>query len=181
MTDLYRDDVSIDEYLVRASDKTAALFELAARLGALAGGFGLGGQSLMASYGAHVGLAFQLADDLRDIVGGPGLGRERGTDIREGVYTLPVLIALTERRRGHEHLRRAMHQARLDRDQATVDGCCEILMTNGSVATAARVMWRNVEMARVAAEEMVGTLRVSLATFVEGVAYGLDDVLEGPV
>jgi geranylgeranyl pyrophosphate synthase len=134
MTDLYREDVSVDEYLERAADKTGALFELAARLGGIAGGFDLTEQEILADCGQRIGLAFQLVDDVRDVVGGATLGRERGTDIREGVYTPPVLLTLSERRPGWERLRTAMRHARLHRDQVSVDTCCEIVTDNGGLA-----------------------------------------------
>src|SRR6185436_18661481 len=124
MCDLYREDVSVEEYLARSSDKTAALFELSARLGAFGGGFGESEQDALSQYGAAVGLAFQLADDVRDMVGGEALGRERGTDVREGVYTLPILLTLAQGLDGAEALRRAIRSVRLRRDQATIERCC---------------------------------------------------------
>ncbi len=49
----------------------------------------------MAGYGERLGVAFQLADDLIDIASEAGQsGKTPGTDLREGVPTLPVLLAL---------------------------------------------------------------------------------------
>jgi geranylgeranyl pyrophosphate synthase len=180
MTDLYRDDISIDEYLRRADDKTAALFELAARLGAAGGGFDDREQSLLAAYGARIGLAFQLADDLRDVVGGPALGRERGTDIREGVYTLPVILTLAERRAGWRNLRRAMRIVRLHRDQAAVDACCEMVTANGGLRAAAGIMRCHLQAALETAHQLPGRLRPVLCAFAGKVAYGLDGTGEAP-
>jgi len=49
----------------------------------------------LGAFGESLGLAFQLSDDIMDITSTQGeLGKEPGTDLREGVYTLPVLHAL---------------------------------------------------------------------------------------
>jgi geranylgeranyl pyrophosphate synthase len=178
MTDLYQEDVPIGEHLERVSDKTAALFELAARLGAVGGGYDEAQQEALASYGTQVGLAFQLADDLRDIIGGPTLGRERGTDIREGVYTLPVLLTLAERRSGWDRLRRMMRSARSCKNQATVDACCEIVLVNGAVSAAAGVMRDRLEEAVSTAERLPSRLRPVLRALAKRVEHGLDHVLE---
>lgn len=48
----------------------------------------------MITFGEQLGLAFQIVDDLLDFVGDPEvIGKLPGTDLREGVFTLPVLIA----------------------------------------------------------------------------------------
>lgn len=74
--------------------KTAALFEAAARVGALAADAPAARVEALAEYGDALGVAFQLVDDLLDF-GGPGvaLGKEAGEDLREGKATLPVLLA----------------------------------------------------------------------------------------
>jgi heptaprenyl diphosphate synthase len=62
----------------------------------------LGGLSLvqidaLASYGQALGIAFQMSDDIMDLVGKPGLmGKGIGTDLVEGTVTLPVIFALAE-------------------------------------------------------------------------------------
>jgi geranylgeranyl pyrophosphate synthase len=51
-------------------------------------------RSAVVEYGANLGLAFQIVDDLLDLVGDPSItGKEPGTDLREGVFTAPVLFA----------------------------------------------------------------------------------------
>jgi heptaprenyl diphosphate synthase len=177
MTDLYREDVSVEEYLSRASDKTGALFELAARLGAVAGGCDSEAQAVLAAFGAHVGVAFQIADDLRDVIGGPALGREAGTDIREGVYTLPILIALIERRHGWERLRRAIRRARREKDGVAIASCREILTSNGALEAATAVLRQRIDAAKAIARVMGGDLGPSLTAFAADVAYGLDGVI----
>jgi heptaprenyl diphosphate synthase len=52
---------------------------------------------VLEEFGEALGLAFQLSDDIMDVVSTEAeLGKEPGVDMKEGVYTLPVLHALTE-------------------------------------------------------------------------------------
>jgi len=83
----------IDYYLGVLADKTGVLVAAAARLGAMFGGCPPSTVDIMGRYGEQLGIAFQLADDLLDISSVSGeSGKEPGTDLREGVATLPVLL-----------------------------------------------------------------------------------------
>jgi geranylgeranyl pyrophosphate synthase len=181
MSDLYRDDVSADEYISRASDKTAALFELSARLGAIGGGFGDVEQEVVAEYGATIGLAFQLADDLRDLIGGAALGRERGTDVREGVYTLPLILTLSLGLDGADELRRLMRSVRMRREQQTIDRCCDIVTSNGGMRAAVAVMRGYVERAVMLAHRMPTSLARVLSTLAIKVTSGVSAPSQTPV
>ncbi|MEM7494177.1 MAG: polyprenyl synthetase family protein [Pseudomonadota bacterium] len=94
-----RKDLPTEEYLAIIEAKTAALFEAAARAGALSGGEDGGKYAdALASYGKNLGLAFQIVDDALDYGGTTAvIGKAVGDDFREGKTTLPVIIA---RRRG---------------------------------------------------------------------------------
>jgi geranylgeranyl pyrophosphate synthase len=86
-----------DAYLARCRRKTAALFAGACRLGALVGGASPDVQDRLARFGECVGLAFQIFDDILDLAGAPSAtGKRRGTDLREGTMTLPVILALRQ-------------------------------------------------------------------------------------
>lgn len=91
-----RDDVSVTECLDMAADKTAALMACACSIGAIYIG---GPASLamgLAAFGAYVGLAFQLTDDLLGIWGTPELtGKPVRSDLRARKKSLPVVAALT--------------------------------------------------------------------------------------
>ena len=93
--DAYAADVAVERYLHRCELKTAALFEAACRLGALAapGGSGMLAQALGA-FARGIGLAFQMLDDVLD-VSGPveRTGKARGTDLLDGTVTLPFILA----------------------------------------------------------------------------------------
>ncbi len=85
----------VDYYLAVLADKTGVLIATAARYGAMFGGCDPQTIEIMRVYGEHLGMAFQLADDLIDISSdAEQTGKTPGTDLREGKRTLPVLHAL---------------------------------------------------------------------------------------
>lgn len=91
---LGRTDLPVPEYMAIVEAKTAALFEAAARAGALTAGVGAETASAMGDYGRRLGRAFQLVDDLLDYGGLTAvIGKSVGDDFREGKLTLPVLFA----------------------------------------------------------------------------------------
>lgn len=84
-----------DHYLGVVGDKTASLIATSCRLGALLAGCPPAEVEAAARYGFHLGVAFQLSDDVIDITSEHDeSGKLPGTDLREGVRTLPVLYAL---------------------------------------------------------------------------------------
>ena len=86
---------AIDHYLRVLSDKTGSLIATSARFGALLSGAPGPAVEQLTRFGEVFGLAFQLADDVLDIAGDPEQsGKLPGTDLREGVATLPTLYAL---------------------------------------------------------------------------------------
>jgi octaprenyl-diphosphate synthase len=89
-----------DEYLAVVRAKTAALFAAACEIGPAVQGAGKAEQAACRSYGANLGIAFQLVDDALDYGGhGASMGKNTGDDFREGKITLPVVLAF---RRGQE-------------------------------------------------------------------------------
>jgi octaprenyl-diphosphate synthase len=83
-----------DEYLDVIRAKTAVLFSAAAEVGAVVAGAERSVRSAFRSYGANLGIAFQLIDDALDYGGqAPALGKDVGDDFREGKVTLPVVLA----------------------------------------------------------------------------------------
>lgn len=82
------------QYVETIKRKTAALFRASCELGAATSGADPTMHGRLADYGENLGLAFQMVDDLLDFVGDPVVtGKVPGTDLKEGVFTLPVLIA----------------------------------------------------------------------------------------
>jgi heptaprenyl diphosphate synthase len=86
----------LQHYLRVVADKTGALISTSARYGAMMSGAGERVEALLTEFGERIGSAFQLSDDVIDIASETGeSGKTAGTDLREGVPTLPVLIART--------------------------------------------------------------------------------------
>ena len=92
LTLLKRPEVSEDDYLDLIYRKTAALFSACLRLGALVGGTDEVAETRLGSCGTHLGLAFQLIDDVLDFTSSEErLGKPVGNDVREGKVTLPLI------------------------------------------------------------------------------------------
>jgi len=84
----------VAHHLQVLADKTASLISTSARLGALMAGADRAVVETLAAYGEVIGVAFQLSDDLIDVLSESGQsGKTPGTDLREGIATLPVLLA----------------------------------------------------------------------------------------
>jgi heptaprenyl diphosphate synthase len=87
------DDDPVDHYLRVLADKTGSLIATSARFGAMFAGCAPEVLDVVAAYGERVGVAFQLADDVIDLASDEATsGKTPGTDLREHVPTLPVLL-----------------------------------------------------------------------------------------
>jgi len=94
----FRIDRSRQAYEACIAGKTASLVAASAHIGALAAGMGPTETKALADYGHAFGMAFQVRDDVLDIVGTEEkLGKPAGNDLMEGVYTLPVIFALADK------------------------------------------------------------------------------------
>ena len=83
------------EYVEVIRRKTAVLFETACRVSAVLADAPEERELALAAYGRHLGMAFQIADDLFDYTAAtPELGKEIGADLREGKLTMPLIHAL---------------------------------------------------------------------------------------
>jgi len=93
------DDDPVAHHLEVVSGKTGSLIATSARYGALFGGASAEVVDALTRYGEIVGTAFQLSDDILDIASDSDeSGKTPGTDLREGVPTLPVMLARTAAR-----------------------------------------------------------------------------------
>jgi heptaprenyl diphosphate synthase len=94
----YQTDRAPEAYLEVIEHKTARLFASAAYLGARVGGADMEIARKLEQYAISFGITFQLVDDLLDFLGDERkIGKPVGTDLKEGVYTLPLLHAMGER------------------------------------------------------------------------------------
>ena len=94
---MHAGDAALDEgaYFAVIERKTAKLFEAAGRLGAVLGDAGSECEGALAQYGKHLGIAFQIMDDVLDYSGEAGeIGKNLGDDLADGKMTLPLIRAL---------------------------------------------------------------------------------------
>jgi heptaprenyl diphosphate synthase len=85
-------DDPVEHYLAVVADKTGSLIATSGRFGAMLSGADDGVVDVMTRFGERIGTAFQLSDDILDVTSeGTESGKVPGTDLREGVPTLPVL------------------------------------------------------------------------------------------
>ncbi len=85
----------VEHYLQVVAEKTGSLIATSGRLGALLSGGDPATVDVLSRYGATIGVAFQLSDDLLDVTSeSDQSGKTPGTDLREGIQTLPMLYAL---------------------------------------------------------------------------------------
>jgi heptaprenyl diphosphate synthase len=94
---------SQDAYRDAITGKTAALMSTSCRIGALTGGLARGHVEALTSFGRYFGMIFQVRDDILDVICTEAeLGKPAGQDLAEGIYTLPVLLALADPEVGPE-------------------------------------------------------------------------------
>jgi geranylgeranyl pyrophosphate synthase len=129
--DAWKLQTTRERYLRRCDLKTARLFRAACELGALAGG---GNVALLGEFGEHIGLAFQILDDVLD-VSGPAerTGKHRGTDLLDGTVTLPLILA---RERDPEL---AQLDLRAVRTPEQAEGVCDAIAATGALEAAREV------------------------------------------
>jgi geranylgeranyl pyrophosphate synthase len=102
VNDILSEHLAPDVNLVREihRGKTARLFETAGRLGAICGGATEAQSSAAAAFGHHLGLAFQIADDILDVTGSAAeMGKAVAKDAEAGKQTYPAAVGLEESRR----------------------------------------------------------------------------------
>jgi len=102
-------DLTEDQYMTVIHNKTAMLFEAASHTGALLASASEEQELGLKDYGKHLGLAFQLVDDVLDYRGdAEAMGKNVGDDLAEGKTTLPLIHAMTH---GTEDERQLIRQA----------------------------------------------------------------------
>ena len=94
LTNIVNTNFSEEVYFEVIRQKTAALFESCAVIGAKAGGADKQAVEAARAFGRNVGIIFQIRDDIFDYYQSADLGKPTGNDMAEGKLTLPVLYAL---------------------------------------------------------------------------------------
>lgn len=91
----YHTDLSLEEYISFIDKKTASLISSCALSGAILANLSIEKQNWLASFGLNLGIAYQIMDDLLDIVGSENqLGKTLRTDASNGKTTLPLILLL---------------------------------------------------------------------------------------
>ncbi|HEV7774628.1 MAG TPA: polyprenyl synthetase family protein [Conexibacter sp.] len=168
--------IPLERYLHRCELKTGSLFEAACRLGALGGSTGFRPPATasgspagdvteaLALFGRHIGLAFQLLDDVLDVSGPVSrTGKARGTDLLDGTVTLPLIFA---RERDHELAQLDLHELTTPADAEQV---CERIAATGALAAAKEQALTVVEAARAGLPPLAPAQRHALELVAEGV------------
>lgn len=140
-----RVDVTEPDYLEVIRRKTAALIATSCRLGGMLAGATPEEVDGLTRYGEAVGMAFQLSDDIMDVTDDEAtLGKEPGVDLKEGVFTLPVILAMRER----EELRELLAEGSLEGDR--LRRALDLVRTDGALGRARDAV--ALEVRRAAAE-----------------------------
>ncbi|WP_148861729.1 octaprenyl diphosphate synthase [Marinobacter fonticola] len=109
-------DISESQYMTVIHNKTAMLFEAASHSGAILAGADAATESNLRQYGKHLGMAFQLVDDVLDYRGdAQTMGKNVGDDLAEGKPTLPLIHAIANANETESQLiRSAIRKGGLD-------------------------------------------------------------------
>ena len=94
LSNIGRKDISEDVYYDVIKQKTAALFEACAGIGALSSGASEEDVEAAKLFGQNLGITFQIRDDIFDYYDSPEIGKPTGNDMAEGKLTLPVIYAV---------------------------------------------------------------------------------------
>jgi heptaprenyl diphosphate synthase len=137
----------IGHYLDVLADKTGSLVATSARFGAVFAGLEPPLVAALTAFGEDVGVAFQISDDLLDILSEEGAsGKAPGTDLREGIATLPALFALAGDDPAEARLRELV--AAPVTDPAEHAEALKLLRSSASMARATEVLRDYADRAR---------------------------------
>jgi len=147
-------DQTETEYLTIVSAKTACLFGLCAKIGALLAGDNEDYAAALEEYGSRFGLAYQIADDILDLVGDQReTGKPTAADLRQRKITLPLIYALADGcPAGNQELRSILSQPELSEEQ--LSRVQRITQESGAVEQAWVIVRRYLEQARCAIEPL---------------------------
>jgi len=155
-----------ESYLSAIAGKTAALFATSCRIGGMVAGVSPSALEALTSFGHHLGMGFQIVDDVLDLTGtDASLGKPAGQDLTEGVYTLPVIYALDRSAELRESIGGPIEQSSLDhlRGLVTDEGA-----TGAALDVARAQAKRADETLAAAGDELDAGMRAILRGLVEG-------------
>ena len=152
----------VAHHLQVIADKTASLIATSARLGAMTAGAPAAQVELMARFGEVIGTAFQLSDDLIDVLSETETsGKTPGTDLREGIRTLPVLLVLSTDEPEGARLRELLEGDLTD--DALLEEALGLLRAHPAMSAARARLSAHVDEARTVADDLpAGPVREAL-------------------
>jgi octaprenyl-diphosphate synthase len=134
-----------ERYLEVIRAKTAKLFEAAARVGAVLAEAPAPVEAALARYGLHLGIAYQLVDDVLDYQGSPDeIGKNVGDDLAEGKPTLPIIGAI---RRGTPEQAEALRGAIRRGGREGIEQVLEVVESTGSITYTSQLAASEIELA----------------------------------
>jgi len=133
-------DQQLRDYLYRIKRKTALLIGASCELGAVAAGAPERQVRALTRYGYHIGMAFQITDDILDMTADEKvLGKPVGGDLRQGIISLPVIFAL-RRSPEKERLRQLVSQE--IKSEAEIDETIRLIKESGAIQQSFQVAGR---------------------------------------
>ncbi|MGH3711883.1 MAG: polyprenyl synthetase family protein [Micromonosporaceae bacterium] len=140
-------DDPIEHYRYVIAEKTGSLIAASARFGGMFSGADEATVEALAEYGEIIGIAFQLSDDILDIASESAeSGKTPGTDLREGIATLPVLYALATDDAAGRRLREIIDGPVTD--DALVAEALQLLRSSDGMARAREALTQYADQAR---------------------------------
>jgi heptaprenyl diphosphate synthase len=163
---LYDVDRTEEDYDSAIAGKTTALFATACRIGGMISQASDHTLDALSRFGHHLGVGFQIVDDTLDLSAAPARLRKPDRDLRDGVYTLPVIYAMRDSSELRTLLGGPLDDGQLERARRIVDASCAndvaLDIARSHAVTATRALER--------ADALDAGARVALMLFVEDLA-----------
>lgn len=141
-------NTSVRRYLARIRYKTAMLFSMSCHLGASLSDLSVEEKRILKNYGMHLGMVFQIQDDLLDILAGDRqLGKPAANDVRQGIYTLPVIYTLNSKKYGRDMKKLLQESNRLEE---MLDDIVIMVRDSGSIEKSRALQQKYVKKAKYA-------------------------------
>ena len=162
LSNIQNQEISEDVYYQIINNKTAALFEACAKIGAISAGATDEEVAAAAKFGQNIGMIFQIRDDIFDYFDSKEIGKPTGNDMVEGKLTLPVIYALNNSHLESMHtLARKVKAGTVNPDEIAV--LVEFTKEQGGIEYAERRMEEIAAEARVFIDKYVNEKAVKEA------------------
>jgi len=139
-------DQGIRDYFYRIKRKTALLIAASCQLGAVACGAPESVHLPLRRYGHSIGMAFQITDDILDLVADEEkLGKPIGSDLKQGIVTLPLIHALRHSPQ-RDRLKKILDDG--GKGPEDVKEACEIIVSGGGIEYSNKIVQRYIDNAK---------------------------------